>query len=152
MTVEDRLAALGLTLPPAPPPAASYRPFVQVGSLLYVAGQIPQAPDGTLLRGRLGDDLDVAAGRRAAERCALAVVAQVKAATGDLARVDRFVKLTVFVNSTPHFTDQPEVANGASELIVAVFGERGHHARSAVGVASLPRGVAVEVDAVVALG
>ncbi|WP_448579292.1 RidA family protein [Thermaurantiacus sp.] len=151
MTIEARLQSMGLALPEAPSPAANYVPFVDAGGLLHVSGQISMGPDGALIRGRLGEDMDVAAGRAAAERCALAVIAQVKAAAGDLGRVARFVKLNVFVNSAPGFTDQPEVANGASDLLVALFGERGRHARSAVGVAVLPRGVAVEVDAIVAL-
>lgn len=152
MMIETRLQSMGLTLPDAPAPAANYVPFVETGGLLHVSGQISSNADGSLIRGRLGDDMDVAAGRAAAERCALAVIAQVKAAAGDLGRVTRVVKLNVFVNSAPGFTDQPEVANGASDLLVALFGEKGRHARSAVGVAVLPRGVAVEVDAIVALG
>lgn len=152
MSADEQLAALGLVLPDAPAPAANYVPFVEAGGLLHISGQISSGADGALLRGRLGEDMDVAAGKAAAERCALAIIAQVKAASGDLSRVRRFVKLNVFVNSAPGFTDQPEVANGASDLLVAIFGERGRHARSAVGVAVLPRGVAVEVDAIVALG
>lgn len=152
MNAETKLREMGLALPDAPAPAANYVPFVEAGGLLHVSGQISAAADGTLLCGRLGEDLGVEEGRAAAERCALAVIAQVKAAAGDLARVRRFVKLNVFVNSAPGFTQQPEVANGASDLLVAVFGERGRHARSAVGVAVLPRGVAVEVDAIVDLG
>jgi enamine deaminase RidA (YjgF/YER057c/UK114 family) len=152
MTVDARLQELGLTLPAAPAPAANYVPFVDAGGLLHISGQISQSADGSLILGRLGDDLDVAAGKAAAERCALSIVAQVKAAVGDLDRVIRFVKLGVFVNSAPAFTQQPEVANGASDLLVALFGERGRHARSAVGVPVLPRGVAVEIDAVVQIG
>jgi enamine deaminase RidA (YjgF/YER057c/UK114 family) len=152
MTVDARLQELGLTLPAAPAPAANYVPFVDAGGVLHISGQISQSADGSLILGRLGDDLDVAAGKAAAERCALSIVAQVKAAVGDLDRVIRFVKLGVFVNSAPAFTQQPEVANGASDLLVALFGERGRHARSAVGVPVLPRGVAVEIDAVVQIG
>jgi enamine deaminase RidA (YjgF/YER057c/UK114 family) len=151
MTVEAKLAELGLTLPDAVAPIASYVPAVEAGGMLFVSGQISFAADGSLLTGRLGADMDVAAGKRAAERCALMVVAQARAALGDLGRVERFVKLGVFVQSTPEFIDQPVVANGASDLIVALFGEAGRHARAAVGVASLPRGVAVEVDAVIAV-
>ena len=149
MSVEAKLAELGLVLPAAPAPAANYVPFVEAGGLLHISGQISQEADGSLILGRLGEGLDVAAGKVAAERCALSLVAQVKAAVTDLDRVVRFVKLGVFVNSAATFTQQPEVANGASDLLVALFGERGRHARSAVGVPVLPRGVAVEIDAVV---
>ncbi|WP_448582980.1 RidA family protein [Thermaurantiacus sp.] len=151
MTIEDRLEELGITLPEASAPAANYVPAVVLGGLLHISGQIAQAEDGTLIRGRLGEDMDVAAGKEAARRCAVALIAQMKAALGDLERVERLVKLNIFVNSTPAFTDQPEVGNGASDLLVAVFGEKGRHARSAVGVATLPRGVAVEIDALVAI-
>jgi enamine deaminase RidA (YjgF/YER057c/UK114 family) len=149
MSVEDRLAEHGITLPAAAAPAANYLPFVEAGGHLHISGQIPFAEDGSLMLGRLGETMEVAAGQRAAARCAVGIVAQVKAAVGDFGRVKRFVKLNVFVNSAPGFTQQPEVANGASDLLVALFGEAGRHARSAVGVAVLPRGVAVEVDAVV---
>jgi enamine deaminase RidA (YjgF/YER057c/UK114 family) len=149
MSVEATLDRLGLSLPAAPAPAANYVPFVDAGGLLHVSGQISQAEDGALILGQLGENLDVAAGKVAAERCALSIIAQVKAAVGDLDRVVRFVKLGVFVNSATGFTQQPEVANGASDLLVAVFGEKGRHARSAVGVPALPRGVAVEIDAIV---
>jgi enamine deaminase RidA (YjgF/YER057c/UK114 family) len=149
MSVEAKLAELGLVLPAAPAPAANYVPFVEAGGLLHISGQISQGADGSLILGRLGEGLDVADGKAAAERCALSLVAQVKAAVTDLDRVVRFVKLGVFVNSAATFTQQPEVANGASDLLVALFGERGRHARSAVGVPVLPRGVAVEIDAVV---
>ncbi|GGI90631.1 hypothetical protein GCM10007973_28720 [Polymorphobacter multimanifer] len=147
-TPESRLQALGFTLPAAAAPAANYVPFVISGWQLHIAGQIPYAADGSLLKGRLGDDLDVAAGVAAAERCAIGLMAQMKAALGDLAMVRRIVKLNVFVASAPGFTDQPEVANGASNLMVKVFGDAGRHARSAVGVAALPRAVAVERDGI----
>jgi enamine deaminase RidA (YjgF/YER057c/UK114 family) len=150
-TVEDRLSALGLEIPAAAAPAANYVPFVLDGDHLHIAGQIPFQPDGSLLNGRLGADLDVAGGQAAARRCALGLIAQMKAALGSLERVGRIVKLNVFVSSTPDFTHQPEVANGASDLMVAAFGDAGKHARSAVGVAVLPRGVAVEIDAIVAV-
>ncbi|KAB7645409.1 RidA family protein [Polymorphobacter fuscus] len=149
-TPASRLAALGITLPVAAAPAANYVPTVAVDGLLHISGQIPFAEDGSLVRGRLGDGMDVAGGQAAAKRCAIGVMAQIQAALGDLGRVRRIVKLGVFVASHPDFTDQPEVANGASDLMVAVFGEAGRHARSAVGVAVLPRGVAVEIDAIVA--
>ncbi|MFN3642559.1 MAG: RidA family protein [Gemmobacter sp.] len=147
-TIAARLDDLGLTLPAAPAPAANYVPFVVSGTMLWVSGQIAQDDSG-LIRGRLGADMDVAAGAAAARRCALALLAQARAACdGNLDRVVRVVKLTGFVNSTPEFTDQPEVINGASDLLVAVLGDAGRHARSAVSAASLPRGVAVEIEAV----
>lgn len=149
-TPASRLAALGITLPSAAPPAANYVPYVAIDGLLHISGNIPFAEDGSLIRGRLGDTMDVAGGVFAAQRCAIGLIAQMAAALGDLGRVTRIVKLGVFVASTPDFTDQPEVGNGASDLMVAVFGDVGRHARSAVGVAVLPRGVAVEVDAIVA--
>lgn len=148
-TPAARLAALGHSLPAAAAPAANYVPFVLSGQQLHISGQISFAPDGSLIKGRLGADMDVAAGAAAAERCAIGLIAQMHAALGDLGRVRRIVKLNCFVQSAPEFTDQPEVANGASNLMVAVFGEAGRHARSAVGVAALPRGVAVEIDAVI---
>jgi enamine deaminase RidA (YjgF/YER057c/UK114 family) len=146
--IEQRLAALGLSLPAAPAPAANYVPFVVAGSLVHVSGQISQGPDGPI-RGRLGADMDVAAGALAARACALSLLAQVRAACGgDLSRVVRAVKLVGFVNSTPDFTDQPKVINGASDLLVAAMGDAGRHARSAVSAASLPFGVAVEIEGI----
>lgn len=150
MSIEDHLHALGIELPKAAAPAANYVPYVMENGLLHIAGQITFTADGGLVKGRLGADMDVVAGAAAARLCGLNLVAQMKAALGSLDRVTRVVKLGVFVNSTPEFTDQPEVANGASNLMVEIFGDPGRHARSAVGVASLPRGVAVEVDAIVA--
>ncbi len=151
MSIDQRLAELGIVLPQAAAPVAAYVPAVEVGGLLHVSGQISFAEDGGLIKGRLGEDVDLDAGVAAARRCGIMLLAQLKAALGSLDRVERIVKLGVFVNSTPDFTDQPKVANGASELMVEVFGEAGKHARSAVGVAALPLGVAVEVDAVVAV-
>jgi enamine deaminase RidA (YjgF/YER057c/UK114 family) len=152
MSVEKNLSALGLELPAAAAPVASYVPTVEADDMLYVSGQISFAADGSLIKGRLGADMDVAAGKLAAERCALMILAQVGAALGgNFGRVQRVVKLGVFVQCTPEFTDQPEVANGASDLFVKVFGDAGKHARAAVGVPALPRGVAVEVDAVIQL-
>lgn len=146
--IDARLTELGLTLPNAPAPAANYVPFVQTGSLVFISGQISAGPDG-LICGKLGGDLDVAAGAKAAQACGLALIAQLRAACGgDLGRVKRVVKLTGFVNCTPDFTDQPKVVNGASDLMVAVFGDAGRHARAAVGAPSLPLGVAVEVEGV----
>ncbi len=127
------------------------RPAVEIGGLLHISGQISFADDGTLIKGRLGEDVDLDGGIAAARRCGVMLLAQIKAALGSLDRVERVVKLGVFVNSAPSFTDQPKVANGASELMQEVFGEAGRHARSAVGVAVLPLGVAVEVDAIVAV-
>ena len=147
-TIDARLAELGLVLPAAPAPAANYVPFVISGSMLYVSGQVSAGPDG-LIKGRLGDGMDVEAGAAAARACALSLIAQAKAACGgDLDRIARVVKLVGFVNSTADFTDQPKVVNGASDLMVAVFGDAGRHARSAVSAASLPLGVAVEVEAI----
>lgn len=150
--IDRRLEEMGLSLPAAAAPVASYVPTVDAGGTLYVSGQLP-FKDGKVVTGRLGDGLDKVAGQEAAELCGLMLVAQIKAALGgDLSRVERIVKLGVFVNSAPDFADQPEVANGASNLMEALFGEAGKHARSAVGVAALPRGAAVEVDAIVKLG
>ena len=152
MSIEARIAELGLQLPAAAAPVASYVPTVEADNMLHVSGQISFAADGSLITGRLGADMDVAAGQAAAERCALMILAQVKAALGgSFGRVERVVKLGVFVQCTPEFTQQPEVANGASDLFVKVFGEAGKHARAAVGVPALPRGVAVEVDAILQL-
>ncbi len=152
MTVVETLNQLGLVLPAAAAPVASYVPTVEADGMLYVSGQISFAADGSLIKGRLGADMDVEAGKAAAERCALMILAQVGAALGgNFGRVERVVKLGVFVQCTPEFTDQPEVANGASDLFVKVFGDAGKHARAAVGVPALPRGVAVEVDAVIQL-
>ena len=150
-TIEARLAGLGLALPVPAAPVAAYVPAVEAGGLLHVSGQLPFI-DGELVRGRLGDDVTLAQGVAAAQACALMLVAQVNAALGgELGRVERIVKLGAFISSAPGFTDQPKVANGASELMVALFGEAGRHARSAVGVPVLPLGAAVEVDAVVAV-
>lgn len=147
--IATKLAELGLTLPEAAAPVAAYVPAVEVGGLLHISGQISFAPDGTIMTGRVGEDRDLDYAKAAAERCGLMLVAQMKKALGDLYRVERIVKLGVFVNSAPGFTDQAKVANGASELMVALFGEAGKHARSAVGVAVLPLGAVVEVDAIV---
>ncbi|WP_417242360.1 RidA family protein [Celeribacter sp.] len=145
--IEARLAALGHTLPDAPMPAANYVPYVITGKQLFVSGQISNGPDG-LICGKLGADLTTEDGAFAAATCALALLAQAKAATGDLTKVARLVKLVGFVNSTADFTDQPKVINGASDLMVAVLGDAGRHARSAVSAVSLPLGVAVEIEAI----
>ena len=146
--IDRALEELGLTLPQAAAPVAAYVPVVEAGGLLHVSGQLP-FKDGAVVTGRLGDGLSLEDGQDAAQRCALMVIAQIKAHCGNLQRVTRIVKLGVFVNSTADFTDQPKVANGASDLMVKLFGDNGKHARAAVGVAALPLGAAVEVDAIV---
>jgi enamine deaminase RidA (YjgF/YER057c/UK114 family) len=151
MSIDQRLSELGITLPQPAAPVASYVPAVEVGGLLHISGQISVAEDGKLILGRLGEDMNLERGIEAARRCGIMLLAQIKAALGSLDRVERIVKLGAFVNSAPAFTDQPKVANGASELMQEVFGEAGRHARSAVGVSVLPLGVAVEVDAIVAV-
>lgn len=148
--IEARLAGLGLILPEPASPVAAYVPVVIAGGLAHVSGQVSFV-DGKLLKGRLGEDLSLEDGISAAQGCGLMILAQLKAALGSLSRVERVVKLGAFINSSANFTDQPKVANGASELMVAVFGEAGRHARAAVGVPTLPLGCAVEVDAVVAI-
>jgi enamine deaminase RidA (YjgF/YER057c/UK114 family) len=150
MTIDARLTELGIILPEAAAPVAAYVPTVEIGGLLHVSGQLPFR-DGRLMAGRVGEDRDEEYGRLAAERCGVMLLAQIKAALGSLDRVERIVKLGVYVSSAPGFPGQPKVANGASELMVAVFGEAGRHARSAVGVAVLPLGAVVEVDAIVAI-
>lgn len=147
--IETRLAELGVTLPAAPAPAANYVPFVVSGNMVYVSGQISQAEDGSLITGKLGVDMEVADGAAAAKRCAISLLAQLKAACGgDIDRLVRVVKLVGFVNSTVDFTDQPKVINGASDFMVEALGDAGRHARSAVSAASLPLGVAVEIEAI----
>jgi len=152
--ITARLAELGLVLPAAAAPVAAYVPVVVApngsgGGLAHISGQLPFI-DGKLVTGRLGEDVSVEDGQAAAQACALMILAQLHAA-GLLGRVERVVKLGAFINSTATFTAQPQVANGASELMAAVFGEAGKHARSAVGVPVLPLGAVVEVDAVVAI-
>ncbi len=147
--IDARLKELGITLPGASAPAANYVPTVQSGKLVFVAGQITLDNGQLKHLGKLGREISIEEGQQAARLCALNIIAHVKnACGGDLDRVKRCVRLGGFVNSTPEFTDQPQVVNGASDLIVSVFGEAGKHARAAVGVAALPRGVSVEVDAV----
>lgn len=148
--IEARLSELGLTLPAPAAPVAAYVPVVISGGLAYVSGQLPFV-EGQLVTGRLGETVTVEAGTIAAQACGLMILAQLKAALGSLDRVERVVKLGAFISSAATFTDQPKVANGASELMAAVFGEAGRHARSAVGVPVLPLGAAVEVDAIVAV-
>ena len=147
--IDARLKQLGITLPAAPVPVASYVPYVQSGQQVFISGQITLGPDGVMYIGKIGREISLEDGKAAARLCALNVLAQLKAACGgDLSRVRRAVKVTVFVNATEDFTQHPEVANGASDLFVAVLGEAGKHARAAVGAPSLPRGVATEVDAI----
>ncbi|MBB4155690.1 enamine deaminase RidA (YjgF/YER057c/UK114 family) [Sphingomonas jinjuensis] len=149
--IDRELEKLGLTLPEAAAPVAAYVPVVEAGGLLHLSGQLPFV-DGRLVTGRLGDGVSLEDGQKAAQACGLMIVAQVKKYLGgDLSRVARIVKLGVFVNSHADFTDQPKVANGASELMVSLFGDAGKHARSAVGVPVLPLGAAVEIDAIIQL-
>ena len=151
MSIEDKLAELGLTLPKPAAPVAAYVPVVISGGMAYVSGQVSMK-DGQLIKGRLGETMTPEEGIAAAQACGLMIVAQLKAALGgDLSRIEKIVKLGAFVSSTADFVDQPKIANGASELMVALFGEAGRHARSAVGVPVLPLGVAVEIDAIVAI-
>ncbi|WP_174520789.1 RidA family protein [Sphingomonas soli] len=151
IAIDRKLEELGLALPEAAAPVAAYVPVVEAGGLLHISGQLP-FKDGAVMTGRAGEDRDLAYAQEAAQRCGLMLVAQLKKYLGgDLSRVERIVKLGVFINSAPGFTDQPEVANGASELMQALFGESGRHARSAVGVPVLPRGAIVEVDAIIAV-
>jgi enamine deaminase RidA (YjgF/YER057c/UK114 family) len=149
VSAEGRLRELGLELPPPSQPVASYVPVVVSGNLAFVSGQIPMAEGSLLWSGRLGAGLDVRAGAEAARRCALQCLSALRAELGTLDRVRRVVKATVFVVSAQGFTDQPKVANGASDLFVDVFGETGRHARVSVGCPELPLGAPVEVDVIV---
>jgi len=145
--IETKLAELGVSLPDAPAPAANYVPYVIAGDMVYVSGQISANADG-MIKGKLGADMDAAAGAAAAQLCAVSLLAQLKAACGgEIDRLERVVKLVGFVNSTAEFGDQPKVINGASDFMVAALGDKGRHARSAVSAASLPFGVAVEIEA-----
>jgi enamine deaminase RidA (YjgF/YER057c/UK114 family) len=147
-TIEKRLSDLGVTLPVAAAPAANYVPYCRTGNLLFTAGQLPLKDGKLQASGLFGRDVDTAAGKDAAKYCAINILAQAKAALGDLEKILRLVKITVFVASTPDFVEQHLVANGASDFLVAALGERGKHARSAVGTASLPLNAAVEIEAV----
>jgi len=147
--IEARLKELGVSLPTPPMPVASYVPYTISGNLVFLSGQIPIADGALKYVGKLGVDIPLEAGQAAAQLCAINLLAQLKSACGgDLDRVVRCLKVGVFVNAAPEYRQHPEVANGASDLIAALFGDAGKHARAAVGVGSLPRGVAVEVDAV----
>ncbi len=148
MSIEAKLAELGVTLPDAPAPAANYVPYVQVGDIVYVSGQVSMGPDG-FITGKLGDDMSIEDAADAARSCAISLLAQVKAACGgDIERLVRVIKLTGFVNSTQDFGDQPKVINGASDFLVEALGDAGRHSRSAVSAASLPFGVAVEIEGI----
>lgn len=149
-TIDDRLAELGIMLPEAAAPVAAYVPAVEIGGLLHISGQLPFVGKD-IVTGRLGETVSAEQGQAAARACGIMLLAQIRKALGSLDRVERIVKLGVFVNSAPDFTAQPKIANGASELMEQVFGEAGKHARSAVGVAALPLNAAVEVDAIVAV-
>ncbi|MBO6891209.1 MAG: RidA family protein [Roseibium sp.] len=147
-TIEARLSDLGVTLPEAAAPAANYVPFVKTGNQLFVSGQLPMEAGKIAVSGKLGDTVSVDEGKAAAKLCAINLLAQAKAATGDLDNVTRLVKIVGFVNSTGAFADQPQVINGASDFLVEAMGDKGRHARSAVSAASLPFGAAVEIEAI----
>jgi enamine deaminase RidA (YjgF/YER057c/UK114 family) len=145
--IDDRLKSLGITIPELAPPVANYVPFTISGKTLYISGQLPGA-GGQMTKGHLGKEVSLEDGQKAARVCAINIIAQAKAALGDLDKISRCLRLGGFVASTPEFTDHPKVVNGASDLIVEVFGDAGKHARAAVGVSALPLGAAVEVDAI----
>lgn len=146
---EAHLETMGVILPSPASPAANYVPFVISGNLLTISGQVTVGPNGLEFQGKLGADFDVEAGQKAARLCAINILAQAKAALGDLDRITQMIKINGFVNSLPDFVEQPAVINGASDFLVEALGERGRHARAAVGMASLPMGVAVEIDAII---
>lgn len=146
--IAARLKTLGLVLPPAPNPVANYVPFLLSGNLLFISGQISKKADGTLIAGRVGDTVSVEDGIAAAQACALNLLAQAQSALGDLGRILQVMRLTGFVNAGADFTDHPKIVNGASDVMVAVLGDKGRHTRAAVGVSGLPLGAAVEVDAI----
>ncbi len=148
-TIEKRLGDLGIVIPVAAAPAANYVPFVRSGNLLFPSGQLPIKDGKLAVTGLLGRDLDTAAGQEAARLCAINVLAQAKAALGDLEKIRRLVKINIYVASAPNFTEQHLVGNGASDLFAKVLGERGKHARVAVGMAALPLNAAVEIEAVI---
>ncbi|MEO1111151.1 MAG: RidA family protein [Pseudomonadota bacterium] len=146
--IETRLSDLGITLPDAAAPAANYVPFVRTGNQLFISGQLPMEAGKLTFTGKLGGGVSVDDGKAAAKACAINLLAQAKAATGDLDKVVRLVKIVGFVNSTAEFTEQPQVINGASDFLVDAMGDAGRHARSAVSAASLPFGAAVEIEAI----
>ena len=147
-TVEDRLSGIGVALPAPARSVANYKPYVLTGNLLFTSGQLPIRDGVFTATGKLGDELDITAGQEAARWCAANILAQAKDALGDLEKIKRLIKITVFVASTHAFTDQHQVANGASDFLVEALGEAGNHSRSAVGVPSLPMDVPVEIEAV----
>jgi enamine deaminase RidA (YjgF/YER057c/UK114 family) len=151
MSTDDKVAKLKLELPPAPKPAGVYNPVVQVGNLLYVSGHGPLLPDGSMLTGKVGADLSLEEGKRAARQTGLTILATLKAQVGSLDRIARIVKVLGMVNATSNFDAHPQVINGFSELMIEVFGEAGRAARSAVGMNSLPGNIAVEIEAIVEL-
>ncbi|HUG89559.1 MAG TPA: RidA family protein [Planctomycetaceae bacterium] len=151
MSAEARIAELGLELPEAPKPAGTYSPIVQVGEMVYVSGHGPLRPDGSMITGRVGDDLNEDQGRQAARQVGLTILATLRKQLGSLDRIGRVVKVLGMVNATPDFTRHPQVINGFSDLMVEVFGESGRAARSAVGMGSLPGNIAVEIEAIVQL-
>lgn len=151
MSVDVILAARGLVLPPAPVPIANFRTFRRAGNLLFLSGQGPQEADGRLHRGKVGRDVDAATAYQHARLTGLNLLAVARAALGDLGRVDYVVKLLGMVNAMPDFADHPAVINGCSDLFIEVFGEAGEHARSAIGVGSLPGGITVEIEAILAI-
>ena len=147
-TIEDRLLQLGITLPPLPAPMANYVPFTLAGNLLYVSGQGPKTKDGDLVRGQVGKDLTVQQAYEAARLTGIQILAVANGALGSLSRVKRILKVNGFVNSGPEFRDHPAVINGCSDLFVELLGDVGGHARAAIGVSSLPQGIAVEIEAI----
>ena len=151
MSAEDRTTELGIDLSNPPTPVGHYIPAVTVGNLVFLAGHVPAARDGVQVAGKLGDDMSIDEGYQAARSIGMQLLRTLKAEFGDLDRVERVVKLLCMVNCTPDFTDPPKVANGCSDLLIDVYGEAGRHARSAVGMASLPDGFAVEIEMIVRL-
>ena len=151
MTPEQKLSSLGLVLPAAPAPLGQYRPACLVGNTLYLSGQIPRNPDGSFILGRLGRDVTVEEGYQAARNVGLQLLSVVRAMIGDLSRIEAVAKVTGMVNAEPDFLDHAQVINGCSDLLIEVLGEAGYHARSAVGMGSLPFGVVVEIDAIIAV-
>ena len=147
--IEDRLAKLGITLPPLPQPMANYVPFTLAGNLLYVSGQGPKIKEGEWVRGQVGKDLTVEQGYEAARLVGIQLLAVINGALGSLSRVKRILKVNGFVNSGPGFDDQPAVINGCSDLFVELLGDAGRHARTSIGVSNLPQGIAVEIEAIV---
>ena len=150
MEIEKKLAEMGLELPPTPEPGGNYVETVRTGNLLFVAGHVPRMPDGSILnRGKVGREVTVEQGYQSAQRAILNCLSSIQAGIGDLDKVKRVVKLLCMVNSAPEFGNQPGVANGASDLLVNLYGDRGRHARSAVGMGGLPHNVCVEIEMIV---